>query len=100
MDRQSAIAVIRNHEFELKNLGVTSIALFGSTARDEATAQSDVDVAVTLVPGPRGFAHLDRIDRLKEYLSSILGRPVDVVDEPAASPRIQREIDRERVHAF
>ena len=100
MKREDAIAIIKCHEAELKELGVLSLALFGSTARDEASADSDVDVAVTLKPGTRGFAHLDRVDQLKEVLATILGRPVDVIDEPAASPRIQLEIDQDRVNAF
>ena len=53
MKREDAIAIIKCHEAELKELGVLSLALFGSTARDEASADSDVDVAVTLKPGTR-----------------------------------------------
>ena len=44
MDRSAAIARLREHETELKGLGVEHLYLFGSTARDEAREDSDVDL--------------------------------------------------------
>jgi len=100
MDRQTAIALLKHHQAELAELGVVSISLIGSTARDEATIGSDVDLAVKLTPGPRGFAHLERLDELKQRLSAMLGSSVDVIEEPAPSPRVQRNIEQDRVLAF
>jgi predicted nucleotidyltransferase len=100
MDRAAAIAALKRHEHELKQLGVVHAGLFGSTARDEARDTSDVDIAVTLTPSPRGFAHLERMERIKLRLSAIVGGPVDVIEEPAQSPRVQEAIDQERVLAF
>jgi predicted nucleotidyltransferase len=40
------------------------------------------------------------MDRLKKRLTEILGQPVDLIDEPSPSLRVQREIDRDRVLAF
>jgi predicted nucleotidyltransferase len=100
MDRAAAIAALKCHEDELKELGIIHAGLFGSTAREEARETSDVDIAVTLTPGPRGFAHLERMDRIKARLSAIIGAPVDVIEEPAESRRVQQAIDRDRVLAF
>jgi predicted nucleotidyltransferase len=100
MDRQTAITLLKHHRAELAELGVLSASLIGSTARDEATATSDVDVAVKLAPGPRGFAHLERLDQLKQRLAAMLGCGVDVIEEPAPSPRVQRNIEQDRVLAF
>ena len=100
MKRATALDILKLHEAELKELGVVSVSLFGSTARDAATDQSDVDLAIRLTPGPRGFPHLDRLDRLRARLSVLLGRPVDVVEEPTSRPRIQQEIERDRQLAF
>ena len=100
MDRQTAIELLKQHRAALSDLGVTTISLVGSTARDEASSASDVDVAVKLTPGPRGFAHLERLDRLKERLAAILGCDVDVIEEPSPSPRVQRNIEQDRVLAF
>jgi hypothetical protein len=101
MRRGTVLDILKAHAPELKKLGVLSVSLFGSTARDEAESASDVDLAVTLTEGPEsGLAHLARIDALKERLAAMLGHPVDVIVEPTARPRLQREIDRDRHLAF
>ena len=102
MTRDAALALIREHEAEIKKLGVVSLSLFGSTARGEATADSDVDVAVEapLRDDEGGFAYLGRLSRIEDYLSEILDAAVDVVPEPARREQIQREIDRDRCRAF
>ncbi|MGO9487144.1 MAG: nucleotidyltransferase family protein [Rhodomicrobium sp.] len=76
------------------------MSLSGSTVRGEETDASDIDLAVTLTPGERGFAHFERMDRLKERVAAMLGRPVDLIEEPSPSPRIQRAIERDCVLAF
>ena len=50
---------LRAHEAELRSLGVQSLTLFGSVARGEAAAGSDVDLVVQLGPGfsRGGFDH-------------------------------------------
>ncbi len=101
MKRQVALAILKAHAAELRALGVTSLSLFGSTARDEASDRSDIDIAVTLLPGPeKGFAYLGRVDDLKERLAAMLEHPVDLIVEPTSRPRIQHEIDRDRHLAF
>jgi hypothetical protein len=47
MGRAEAIAKLKAHETELKQLGVEHLYLFGSTARDEASTNSDVDLFST-----------------------------------------------------
>jgi uncharacterized protein len=99
--REVALAILKAHAPELKALGVMSLSLFGSTARDEAGDESDIDIAVTLLPGPeKGLAHLGRLEDLKGKLSEVLGHPVDLIVEPTPRPRIQQEIDRDRHLAF
>ena len=44
MNREAAITRLRAHEAELRRLGVKHLYLFGSTARDEAGTDSDVDL--------------------------------------------------------
>ena len=100
MDKATVIATLKRHEAELRELGIERLSIFGSIARDEATEASDVDFAALLAPGPRGFARLERIDRIKGRLSKILRRRVDLIEEPSPSPRVQQEIDRDRVTIF
>jgi predicted nucleotidyltransferase len=44
MKRDEAIKRLQQHEADLKRLGVERLYLFGSTARDEANDDSDVDL--------------------------------------------------------
>lgn len=50
MQRTAVIATLKRHKAELNKLGIVRLSLFGSTARDEASRKSDVDLAVTLTP--------------------------------------------------
>ena len=100
MDSYTAISVLRSHEDELRALGVEHIVLFGSVARDTGVTESDIDVAVRLVQGPRGFDRLALIGRVEARLEELLGRPVDVIEEPARHPGIREAIEREGLRAF
>ena len=46
MEREAAIAALKAHETEFKQLGVEHLYLFGSTARGEARDDSDVDLSL------------------------------------------------------
>jgi len=46
MRQQEALAILSTHQTALKGFGVKSLLLFGSVARDEARADSDVDLLV------------------------------------------------------
>jgi predicted nucleotidyltransferase len=100
MNRDAALAIIKRHQAELRELGVLSLSLFGSAARNEAGDDSDIDVAVSLAEGAHGFAYFGRLDRIEARLSELLGRRVDVVKEPAPARRIQRAIEQDRRLAF
>jgi len=91
---------LKRNEAELRLLGVSSLSVFGSTAREDVNELSDIDVAVKFLPGPRGLARVKRTELLRRRLSALLGRPVDVIEEPARSPRVQKAIQRDRVVAF
>lgn len=101
MNRDEVIAVLRNHEPELRASGVASLSLFGSTARGEADP-ADVDVAVRLSEGfsSGGFDYFYRLDQLEQQISRMLGCKVDVVAEPVSKKPFQQEIDRDRARAF
>lgn len=97
---EEVIAALKRHEAELKELGILRLSLFGSTARGQASKRSDIDLSVQLTQGPRGLAHLERLDAIRARLEAILGAPVDLVEEPSDLPRLQREIEKDRVLAF
>jgi predicted nucleotidyltransferase len=72
-------------EPDIRRLGVRRIALFGSLARGEANADSDVDLLVEFAPGGKTF---DRFLALSDLLEHLLGRRVDLVTTEALSPYI------------
>jgi hypothetical protein len=50
MNRQQVTAALKHHRQELtEQFGVQSLALFGSTVRNQATTASDVDLVVEFV---------------------------------------------------
>ena len=48
MEREAAIARLKRNKANLRALGLARLSLFGSTARGEASPESDVDLAMTL----------------------------------------------------
>ena len=73
--------------------GASNIRVFGSVARGEADAQSDVDFLVDM---ERGRSLLD-LGGLLMDLQELLGRPVDVVTERGLRERIRERVLREAV---
>ena len=71
-----------------RQYSVSSLQLFGSVARGEGTAGSDVDLLVRF-SRPVGLFHLLRLER---ELSQMLGVPVDLVTERALSPYIREQV--------
>ncbi|MDX2149611.1 MAG: nucleotidyltransferase domain-containing protein [Bryobacteraceae bacterium] len=102
MDRDHAIAVLREHEPDLRAIGVLSVSVFGSTARGDTGPETDVDVAVRLTESfsSGGFHYFGRLDDLERQLSKLLGCKVDVVAEPVRKERFQHETYRDRALAF
>ncbi len=78
LSRDEALRLLREHMPVLvKRFGVSDLALFGSTARDEATADSDVDILVGSVSGPTSWGRHE----VESYLEDLFGRPVDLVEK-------------------
>lgn len=73
--------------------GARTVRLFGSAARGEERAGSDVDLLVELEPG-RNL--LDLIG-LEKDLQEALGRKVDVVTVESIKPRVRRSALRDAI---
>lgn len=98
MERDEVIATLRAHEPELKAAGIVRLSLFGSTARNEAGAGSDIDLLAAFDDAHR-LSLLDLIG-IENRLSDLLGRTVDLIEEGTLKPRSQRSVSREAVLAF
>ena len=97
MLREDVLALLIAHKAELTEQGVDALFLFGSFARNEAKADSDVDLLVEFNPTrPIGiFAFL----RLKEYLETLLGLRVDLVTPDALKRQLREGILSEAIRA-
>ncbi len=75
--------------------GVTRLALFGSVARGEAHADSDIDLLVEFETPVSLFTFL----RLKHRLEDRLGRSIDLVEPDAVHPALRTRVLSEAVDA-
>lgn len=73
--------------------GVKNVRLFGSMARDEASAESDVDLLVDLEEG----CDLFDLGELLVDLQDLLHRKVDLVTEISLHPKISVQILKEAI---
>lgn len=95
MRRDEAIALLKQHREELRaRFGVRSLALFGSTARDEARPDSDVDLLVEF----EGDATFLPYMGLVVYLEEMFGTSVDVATGGELRPRIRPFVQEELIH--
>jgi uncharacterized protein len=74
--------------------GVTRLALFGSTARDTARSNSDIDILVAF-DGP---ATSERYFGVQFYLEDLFGSPIDLVTEKALREELRSSVEKEAVH--
>jgi len=95
MNRSQAIELLTQSKPVLAaRYGVTRLALFGSTERDAASSDSDIDILVAF-DGP---ATSERYFGVQFYLEDLLGSPVDLVTEKALRPELRPFIEKEAVH--
>lgn len=85
LNREQAAERLSACEPEVRALGVTRLALFGSVLRGQTHAQSDIDLLVQFAPGAKSY---DRFLALFDLLEVQLGRPVELVTTEALSPFI------------
>ncbi|MBS3933998.1 MAG: nucleotidyltransferase family protein [Truepera sp.] len=98
MRRDEALTILRKLLPDLKTgFGVEALYLFGSTARDEATPQSDVDVLIAFEP--EAHPTLFDLARIRHLLATALEAETDLVMQDAISPQLKEQILREAIHA-
>lgn len=94
MDRSTILRLLSEHLTEVRErYGVNRLGLFGSAARDELRADSDIDVLVEFEGGPT----FDRYFDLQEYLEVVFGRHVDLVTEKGLKARARRHVEKDLI---
>ena len=92
MTRAEVLTALRDRKAALaRRFGVVEIGLFGSFARDEADADSDIDLLVRF-DGP---ATAKRYFGAQFYIEDLLGRPVDLVTDKALRAEFRPHVERE-----
>ena len=93
MRREDVLRTLRAHTAEFRGLGVKSLRLFGSVARDEAADGSDVDLLVGFEEPP-GFSSFMK---LRIFLEDLLGAKVDLVTESGLRDRVRPYVEKEAI---
>jgi predicted nucleotidyltransferase len=98
MTRVEAITKLQDRATAIRALGATSLYVFGSTVRDEAQSQSDLDIFVDYDPASR-FNAFDLVG-IKHYLEDELRIPVDVTTRDGLHPMLKADIERSAIRVF
>ncbi len=98
MDRERILAVLREHAPELYAEGLIHLRVFGSVARGEASAGSDVDLLAEFEPTKR--LTLVTVGGLESRLSDLLGARVDLSSADWMRETVRDRALQEAVLAF
>ena len=98
MKRDEVIAILAAHKDELKALGVKSLELFGSVARDEAGPDSDVDFLVEFEN--EDLIGLFEFSKVRFYLEDILGCSVEMGTRNALRKELRERVIKEAIRAY
>lgn len=100
VSKQDALETLRRHQEALRARGIMHAALFGSVARGEANAASDLDIMIELDPDLDidMFAYAG----LKLFIADLFNGAVDVdvVDEAALKSYVRQPVMADAIYAF
>lgn len=91
--REEVLKTLHENKEYIKRFGVRKLGLFGSAARGETTAKSDLDFLVEFEKNSFD-AYMD----LKFHLEELFGCKVDLVLRDALKERLRKPILQETIH--
>ena len=95
--KDEALALLCEHKPVLaERYGVVDLALFGSSVRDEAEPESDIDILVSL-RGARGWR--SGYSGVLHYLEDLFGRRIDLVVDRDVRAELRPYIEADAVYA-
>ena len=98
MIKIEAVNKLKGHADAIKARGATSLYLFGSSVRDEAGTNSDLDLFIDY-DAKKKFSLVDLVG-LKLFLQDELGVEVDVTTRDSLHPMLRKDIERSAVRVF
>lgn len=93
MKRDEVLALLAEHRAEIEGLGAESLRLFGSVAREEASAGSDIDLLVSFRQTPTFSGYM----KLRIFLEDLLGAKVDLVTESGLRERVRPFVEKDAI---
>lgn len=96
MKRDEVLAIVAAHRQQLQAMGVKSLELFGSVARDEAGSDSDVDFLVEF-DRPVGLFDFSKV---RLYLEDVLGCSVDMGTQDALREHLRKPVLKDVIRAL
>ena len=95
MRREETIKLLAGNMPELRDqYGVADLSIFGSVARNQANADSDLDILIDFTTTPGLLRYIE----LKNHLEELLGIPVDLVTRKALKRQLRDAILAEAIH--
>lgn len=98
MNQSEALERLRAFSGALKERGATSLYLFGSTSRDQAGLNSDLDLFLDYDPRSK-FSAFDLV-AAKRLLQEGLGVDVDLTTRSGLHPLIRNKVEAEAIRVF
>jgi uncharacterized protein len=89
---------LRSFAPAVQAMGATSLYLFGSTARDESAADSDLDLFIDYDPA----SHFNAFDLIgiKHFLEDELHAAVDITTRDGLHPMLREDIEKTSIRVF
>lgn len=98
MRKAEILSKLRENADAVKDMGATSLYLFGSAARDEVGEDSDLDLFIDY-DRDRRFSLLDLVG-IKQFLEEAISLDVDITTRDSLHPKLRRAIERSAYRVF
>ena len=96
MKREEVLEIVGKHREQLQQMGVKSLDLFGSVARNEAREDSDVDFFIEF----NGEIGIFEFIKVKLYLEDILKVSVDIGTLDSLRENLREPVIKDIIRAF
>ena len=94
--RSDVMQTLSMHHHDLKRLGVKSLRLFGSVARDEARPDSDIDFLVEFVSDPSFF----ELFEVQYFLENLFHCEIDLGMEESLKEHLREPVLKDVIYAL
>ncbi len=88
--QENILLFLHDIKAEFSKEGITTLALFGSFARNEQNVYSDIDIAIAKAPDYHkahgAYGYFDHVERLKTLIHQQFHRNSDIFDLDSNSP--------------